>query len=170
MQTQEFYRYEDARGRVVIVDSLSAVPPAERATAERIELDSKPAVPLPAPGDSDTPDPPPLPGTTQLAELDDLGVHWPSFAVGFGSAVALALLFLALRKLSTPLGRVVLFVGGILLLVAIYLGWIRRSTGQSDSPFASPSAVIQDARRAVEEMNQRNKKQDEQLDEIMKQK
>lgn len=170
MQTQEFYRYKDARGHVVIVDSLSAVPRAERATAERIKLDSEPAIEVPVPRATETPRAAPLPTATQLAELEDLGVHWPSFAVGFGSAVGLALLFFGLRKLSTPLGRFVLFVGGVLLLVAFYLGWLRRSTGQSDSPFASPSAVIQDARRAVEEMNQRNKKQDQEIDEILKQK
>lgn len=168
MQTQEFYRYTDAEGRVVIVDSLSSVPRPFRATAERVKLDSKPSIEVPVPRSSGTPAPSPLPGSTQLAELDELGVHWPSFAVGFGSALLLGLLLFTIRKLGSPLGRVVLFVGGILLFVGLYLGWLRRSTGQTDALITSPSAVIQDARRAVEQMNRRNQKQDEQIEEALK--
>jgi hypothetical protein len=151
MQTQEFYRYRDAQGKIVIVDSLSRVPEAQRAKAERLTFSA--------------PKPSELPLTTKVR---DFTIDWPSFGVGFGSAALLALMLLGMRGFSSPLLRIVIFATGAALLAGAYLGLLRRTTGQSGSALASPSAMIDDARRAVDAVNRRNEQQKKQIDEILR--
>ena len=45
--------------------------------------------------------------------------------------------------------RVIIIGGGIVLLGGAYLGWMRRTTGQSRDAMASPSAIIDDAKAAM---------------------
>ena len=145
--SQFFYRYRTADGRTVVVDSLSQVPSSERGRVERIEL-----------------------GPSEPASASAFAEHvdWPSFAAGFGLALALAtvVLFLARGSLRWV---------GLLLLIAVlvggsgaYFGWLRRTTGQSSDAFASPSALINDAQRAVEKLKQRDSEQDRVIRDIQR--
>lgn len=152
MQGQEFFRYRDENGRVVIVDSLDRVPPEARARAERLTF-SAPSTP--------SIERPPLPGV-------DEPMHWQSFAAGFVSAVLIGVVLMALRRFRSPFVRVVLLAAGVALAAGAYLGWLRRTTGQSGDALGSPSAVIDDARKAVDSMNRRNEKQKQELDEILR--
>jgi hypothetical protein len=45
---------------------------------------------------------------------------------------------------------------------------IRKSTGQSDAVFASPSAMIDDARRAVDQAQRRQREQDQVIRDIQR--
>lgn len=149
--SQFFYRYRSADGRTVVVDSLSQVPSSERARVERIELG------------------PPAPASvSERASAFTERIDWPSFAAGFGLALALATVVLFLSRGSLR------WVGLLLLLAVLvggsgaYFGWLRRSTGQSSEAFASPSALIQDAQRAVEKMKQRDSEQDRMIRDIQR--
>jgi len=130
-----YYRFQDAQGRLHIVDSLANVPGPLRAHAERIELVA-----------------PSKQSTSWLS-----GTHWTSFGLGIGVAFLLVLVFVSMRRGSSALLRLGLVIGAIALLALAYLGWIRRQSGQSESVLASPSALIDDARRAVDQANQRNR-------------
>jgi hypothetical protein len=55
------------------------------------------------------------------------------------------------------------FAGLALLSIYGYLGWMRRSTGVTGAALASPSAVIQDAKSAVEKMNAHVRAQEAEL-------
>lgn len=144
-----FYRYHDASGRIVIVDSLSRVPAAERASAEALVLTPSADAGL---------------GGAAGALLREL--HVPSFIAGAGSALTLALLFFGLsRKLGHVL-RGALVLGAVALGAVGYLGWMRRTTGQSGDLLASPGALIDDARAAVDKMNQRSAEQQRVLKEL----
>ncbi|HEX3853381.1 MAG TPA: hypothetical protein VHW01_20595, partial [Polyangiaceae bacterium] len=47
-------------------------------------------------------------------------------------------------------------IGGVIVLLGgAYLGWMRRATGQSHDALASPTAIIDDAKEAVDKMNAR---------------
>lgn len=147
-QPQSFYRWVDAEGRLHVVSSLDAVPTAERARAEQVTLSADTA-------------------------LDKAGVVTPSpewrlepasFGLGFGAALLLSLLFRLLPNGWRTLSRVAIVLGVVTLLTGLYLGAIRRATGAKDtSALASPSALIEDAKAAVEKLNQRQKQQDEEL-------
>ena len=65
--------------------------------------------------------------------------------------------------------RLALVVGVGALLTGLYLSVLRGSTGgPSGGVLTSPSALIQDARGAVEQMNLRQKQQEEELRGIQK--
>jgi hypothetical protein len=145
-QAGVYYRFWDAQGRLHIVDSLAEVPAPLRARAERIELAALPHQPSPS----------------------HSGTHWTSFGLGVGAAL-LVLLFVSVRRGSGALLRLGLMIGAVALLALAYFGWIRRQSGQSESVLASPSALIDDARRAVDQANRRNREQEEALKEIERQ-
>lgn len=143
-----FYRYRDKSGRVVIVDSLARVPSSSRSTVE--------AIVAPAP-------------TTSIAALPETIVrdlHLPSFTAGAVTGVLVAVLLFVLLRMKTMLLRVVLL--GVLAALGggVYLGWVRRQAGQGGSLVASPAALIDDARSAVQKMNDRSREQQRALEEI----
>lgn len=145
-----YYRYRAADGRIVIVDSAGQIPADRREGAERIEFG-------PATGEATT-------STTALARRLD----WPSFAAGFGVALIFAAIVLVVRRGSLRwlgfLALLGLLVGGF----GAYLGFLRRSTGQATEIFASPSAVVDDARRAVEAVKRRERERDRVIEEIQR--
>lgn len=147
--SKTFYRYDTADGRTVITDSLSDLPAAERARVERITL-----APDHARAESVT--------TSKLA------VDWPSFAAGFAAAAVLVAIGWAITRGSLRWLAFVLLAGGALLGASAYLGLLRRSTGLGTSALATPSAVIDDARRAVEQAKQRQSEQDRLIQQIQK--
>lgn len=140
-----FYRYRDASGRIVIVDSLARVPAAERSSARAIELE-------------------PASGWSESWFARDL--HWPSFIAGASSAALAALLLVGLaRKLGRVL-RAALVLGAVALGGLAYFGWVRRTTGQSSDLLAAPGALIEDARARAELLTQRNREQQRLLKEL----
>ena len=145
---QTFYRFVDEKGRLHVVSSLDALPRDQRAGAERVELAPESALGrVPA-------------ATTERAWQLEPG----SFGLGFGAALLLSLLFRLLPGGWRSVTRVAVVLGISALLTGLYLGSIRRATGQAGgSALASPSALIEDAKSAVEKLNQRQKQQDEEL-------
>lgn len=143
-----FYRYKGPDGRIVVVDSLSEVPEAQRAHAEHLQYAEQRA---------------PFAIAAREWRFD-----WPSALVGFGIAILLGIMVLASRRGS----RVVLGFALVLVLMVAgtgaYLGLIRKSTGQGDSPLASPSALVDDARRAVDQAQQRRREQDQVIRDIQR--
>jgi hypothetical protein len=146
-----YYRYQGADGRIVIVDSLSQVPASSREHVERVDLDATTTASTPS---SDK---------TFVSQFDG-----PSFAAGFGLALLLATMVLLVRRGSLRWLGFLLVLGLLVGGFGAYLGWLRRSTGQSTAAFASPSAVINDARRAVETLQQRERERDRVIEEIQR--
>lgn len=155
-QPQAFYRWVDADGRLHVVSSLDAVPTAERAKAERVTLTGKTALGSDGPTATAT--------TATAATTSDWKLEPSSFALGFGAALLLSLLFRMLPNGWRSLSRVAVVLGIAALGTGLYLGAIRRTAGAKDGgALASPTALIEDAKAAVEKMNQRQKEQDEEL-------
>jgi hypothetical protein len=154
-RSEVYYRWIDAEGRLHVVSSVDDVPSAARAKAERLELNPETSRQMHSAGYPKAPAPPAF-------ELD-----FASFGVGFAAALCLALLFRLLPQSMRWMSRVVIVVclGG--LLVGAYLGLVRRQSGLGQDAFASPSAIVEDAKSAVEKMNLRQKRQDEELRRIM---
>jgi hypothetical protein len=152
-QTQSFYRFQDEQGRLHIVSSWDEVPAGERGKAAGVDLNSEQAVSHYQPPTPDVAAP---------------RVDWPSFALGFGAAllVGLTLKLVAGRGSGRWLWRLVLVAGVGLMLTGGYLGVVRRAAGVGGGAFAAPSALLQDAKTAVEQMNQRQKQQAEELRKI----
>lgn len=148
---QEFYRWEDREGRVHIASSLDDVPAAERARSERVALDGTAAATLPA---------------TQVGPSSTWKPDLPSAALGLIAGLVLALLLKLLPGKLRWVFSAVLFAVVALLLSFVYLGTIRRATGASDGLLATPSAMIQDAKNAVEQMNERQRRQAEELRQV----
>ncbi|MES1183625.1 MAG: DUF4124 domain-containing protein [Myxococcales bacterium] len=146
---QTFYRWVDAGGRVHIVSSLESVPQAERAKAAVVSLDPDAAPTVPR-----------LPSAGWRPD-------WVSFGVGFAVALVLAALFKVLPNGMRMATRVALVLGVAAVLTGLYLGVVRGSTGAPDAGgLTSPSALIDDAKSAVERMNLRQKQQEEELKQI----
>jgi len=143
-----YYRYRGPDGRIVIVDSTRQIPSDARERAERIEL-------RPAEGT-----------TTTFASARQL--DWPSFAAGFGVALIFAAILLVVRRGSLRwlgfLAVLGLLIGGF----GAYLGLLRRTTGVSSEMFASHTAVVADARRAVDAMKKHEREQQRVIEEIQR--
>jgi hypothetical protein len=150
-KTQAFYRWVDSEGRVHVVSSLDAVPVAERARVERVTLNGATAV--------------------NVEHRKEAAPAWQpepaSFALGFGAALVLSLIFRLLPNGWRGVTRVAVVLGVAVLLSALYLGAVRRATGVTGgSALAAPSALIEDAKAAVEKMQARQKQQEEELRKI----
>lgn len=143
-----FYRYRDPKGRVVIVDSLARVPSSARDSVESVTMEAPPTSVVALP-------------VTLARDL-----HVPSFAAGAGCALlASLLLFFALRAKGALL-RVVMLGALVALGAGAYFGWVRRTTGQDAALLESPAALIDDARSAVDKMNERVREQERVLREL----
>jgi hypothetical protein len=144
-----FHRYRDAQGREVIVDSLSKVPSSARRGTESITLA------------------PPVQGPSQLSpESLVRELHWPSFAVGAACALALAGVLFGRRLALGFAARTGLVIGLLALAAGAYFGWAHRMVNPGGALLASPDALIQDARDAVQKMNARGREQQRTLDEL----
>ena len=144
-----FYRYHASDGRVVIVDSVERIPSADRARAERVELEAT---------------------STRYPLASEVVTHmdWPSFATGFGVALAIAALLSFFGRGSSRLLGFLVVAAVIVAGAGAYFGLLRRATGQSDAAFAGPGAIIDDARRAVEKANQHGRDQEKMIDQIQR--
>ena len=138
-----FYRYHTRDGRIAIVD--------ERSGAERVELE--------APSLASR-----YPVVSQVATHMD----WPSFATGFGVALGIAALISFVGRGSTRLLGFLVVAAIVVAGSGAYFGMLRRTTGQSNATFATPSAIIDDAKRAVEKANQRQRDQEKLIEDIQR--
>jgi hypothetical protein len=145
-KTEVYYRWTDSDGRLHIVSSLDAVPVGARAKVERLELG--------------VPEPPSVVERASTASASN-PVLWLVLAAGGGAVLLVASRFMpqGLRWLA-KLGAFALVAA---LLGGLYLGALRRSVGSSSGLLASPSAIIDDTKRAVEKINQSQKQRDEEL-------
>lgn len=145
-RTEVYYRWTDSAGRVHVVSSLDDVPVAVRSKVERLEL----GVPKPASVVEQV-----------SAASSSSPVPWLVLAAIGGVVLLLASRFMpsGLRWL----GKLGAFALVAALLGGLYLGALRRSVGSSSSLLASPSAIIDDTKRAVEKINQSQKAREEEL-------
>lgn len=141
-----FYKFQDASGRLHVVDSINDVPQANRAHATCVEY---------------------APESSSIAQL--LGARgtngWTMFGLGFAAALLVAFAVTRLPGSMRFLARMAIVVGLVALLGGAYLGWIRRQSGQSSDAFTSPSALIEDAKSAVAKMNARTRAEQAELKE-----
>jgi len=145
-RTEVYYRWTDGDGRVHLVTSLDAVPVAIRPRVERLELG--------------VPDPPTVAERARSVASNDTGTL---LLIGAGVGVALIVASRFLPHGLRWLAKLGAFAIVAALLGGLYLGMLRRSTGSSSSLLATPSAIIDDTKRAVEKINQRQKAQEEEL-------
>jgi hypothetical protein len=75
--------------------------------------------------------------------------------LGFVAALLVTFLFRRVPGIMRLVLRMSIIGGVIVLLGGAYLGWMRRATGQSHDALASPTAIIDDAKEAVDKMNAR---------------
>lgn len=148
-----FYRFQDASGRVHLVDSIDSVPSALRSRAACIEYPAEPAGLASALTHG---------GSSAVSSLSP----YQTFALGFGAALVVAFVFSRLPGTLRLFLRLAIVGGLVALLAGAYFGWMRRTTQQSDSMLAGPGALIGDAKRAVDQMNARMRAQQAELKEI----
>ncbi len=150
----DYFSYTDGNGTEVIVQHLHEVPPQYRSHAKHIDL-SKPAFEL---RDQNSQVIPArhsglcLPGQSSC-------LHWPSVAVGAGSALLLGLVLVLVLRRASRLVRILVGLGAIIALSAAYLGYIRYRAGLSGPGLAGPGDLLEDARKAVKAVNRRNAEQ-----------
>jgi hypothetical protein len=146
-RTEVYYRWTDSGGRVHLVSSLDAVPAAVRPRVERLELGVRAA--------------PSVVERAGAAVTSGGSASWLLLAAGLGVVLIAASRFMphGLRWLA----KVGVFALVAALLGGLYLGALRRSTGTGDSLLATPSAIIDDTKQAVEKINQRQMQQQEEL-------
>jgi hypothetical protein len=143
-----FFRFTDQSGRVHIVDSLDLVPQAARGAAERVRYGEETA-------------------QNRLPTVPNLA-GWQIFALGMGTALLIGLLFRRLPGLLGTLIRVAIVAGVLVLASGAYFGFIRQTTQQSGggAALATPGALIDDAKSAVDKMNAGMRAQQAELKEI----
>jgi uncharacterized membrane protein (Fun14 family) len=139
---QVFYRYTSPDGRLVITDT----PPGG-------------AGPAGGPSEVVVLEPPPPKSVLSGLEMRSL---WVGVVLGILAGFLLSWALRVVPRIGRFLiGAAVLAVGAL-----AYLGWIRRSTGLSQDLAATPQALVDDAKRAVEKMNARIREQDEELKKV----
>jgi hypothetical protein len=170
---QTFYTYEGPDGRVQLVDSLEKLPAEVRPKAKRTFFsghgstgqDTLGALLTGEAGTRET-------ASSAQAPASLTFLHVPSFALGVAAGLGV---FFIVRWLSSPsetsFGKrlvlsLVLAAGLVAVLSSLYLGWLRRSTGQTDGLIATPTEVIDDAKRTMQLVEERRKAQQKQLDEL----
>jgi uncharacterized membrane protein (Fun14 family) len=136
---QVFYRYVNPEGRLVITDAPPGGPAPGGGPADVVVLE-------------------PPPPKSIMSGLDTRSL-WVGVALGVVGGFTLSWLLRVIPRV----GRLV--VGAAILVVGAlaYLGWMRRSAGLSQDLAATPQALVDDAKRAVEKMNARMHQQDEEL-------
>lgn len=159
-----FYRYETADGKTVIVDSKSKLPQELREVAEHVK--ELPPAPVAAPSaTAETTEL--LPAVGDVSIPKGFGSVDPaSFGLGFGSAALLMAVVFLIAKGSRLVLKVIIGVALIALVASAYLGLLRRSTGQGGGVLATPDQIVDDAKKAVKAAEERQRKQQEMLDEL----
>jgi hypothetical protein len=166
-----YYRYESPDGRVVLVDDLAKLPVDVRDKAQRMDHGA-----TATPGTlhdvltNSTRNPLTTSPSVESPALGFGSLHLPSFAVGVlgGLGMAMVVAWLAKSSSSSFLKRVLVMlclttVMG-LVLSSLYLGWLRKSAGLGDNLLATPTELVDDAKRTMERVKEQRRQQQEQLD------
>ena len=140
---QVFYKYTGPDGRLVITDSPPTGAPVGSGPADVVVLE-----------------PPPPKSVLSGLEMRSL---WLGVVIGVAAAV---LLSWVIRIMPKMVGRILLGAAAAAIIGLGYLGWMRRSAGLSQDLTATPQALVDDAKRAVEQMNARMRQQDEEIKKI----
>ena len=151
-QAPRYYRFLDSTGRIHLVDSIDSVPQALRARAECIQYSGSEQ----------------SSAVSRVKALVPQGASgWQTFGLGFVTAVIAVLVFKRLPGTFRIFLRLAIAFGVVALLGGLYLGYIRRMTQPSSTDtLATPGALIDDAKQAVDQLNARMKAQQEELKEI----
>lgn len=150
-QEQTFYRWVDSGGRVHIVSSLDSIPAAERGKASIVQLDAATATH----------------GEYEAPSVLSWRPDWLSFGAGFGAAVVLLVVYQLLPSSLRGVWRMAVVLALAAGMAGAYLGLVRGSTtAPGGAALSSPGALIDDAKSAVQRMNQRQAEQEQQLREI----
>ncbi len=170
-----FFRYEDAHGRAHMVDSLEAVPKPLRKNATRIQMsapDGQSSL-----GDKLDDVASDLAGRAELQVYKATEIthgalnrtpvgswlHAPTVGGGLGALLGVGLLFLLWRRRGGLWLRLLLGFVSVGLLGGAYLGWVRGQAGLGGDTLTSPQVLIEDAQRAVERVNERQRASEESL-------
>lgn len=145
-RTEQYYRFVDASGHVYIASSREALPAGAQGKAELVELD-----------------PAAIKKEHLLGGPAPFRVDGWSFASGAAAALLLMLIFRMLPGGMRQVSKLALMAALGALGVGLYFGYLRQSTGAGTGAFASPSALIEDAKGAVEKMQQRQREQEAEL-------
>jgi hypothetical protein len=166
-QPKKYYQYEASDGRVHLVDSVDKLPPEARSKAAPVELPAH--SPLSAGPGANPVDPSATTATVGDSVAGALKtIDATSFALGFGVAAIVLTLLYKLTEGSRFIPKLVLGLAAVALMTSLYLGYLRRTTGQSDTPLAGPAELVNDARKAVKTMEDRQAEQQRLLDEIVR--
>ncbi len=173
MPGQTFYQYLDASGGVHLVDQLEKVPLHLQEKARKIELPAEEAAALKeALGTFERLEERLGKETSQLegqvrALTDGREVEPVSFGLGFLSALLLSgLLWLVKGTAKLALKLALLALLGV-LLAGLYFGYVRRSAGLSESVLSDPRDLVEDAQRAADRLDARQKSAEKVLREVV---
>jgi len=166
-----FYVYTDGRGTQHIVDSAKLVPKKHRKSAKKWMMEGTgPSVRKIkhelSTALSKTAETVGIASPTESEAAESQGFHTPSFLLGAILASALFLASYVLRRNSSPLLKAVILVIVVGIAGGAYFGWVRRQAGIDSSATASPVAVVNDAREAVEKLEGRMQKEQKLLEAI----
>ncbi|MEQ9497016.1 MAG: hypothetical protein RIT81_09155 [Deltaproteobacteria bacterium] len=168
----DLFSFEDGDGHTLIADSLEAIPAKFRKVAKKIdekdaakvvaELKEK-AVAAKKGGLAKAKQAQREVGDV-VPFVKDLDI--PSMMFGVG----LTLVFVFVLSVMRRTGRVLAKIGLVLLIVAFvagsYFAWIRRVAGLGDTKLSSPTAMIDDAKKAAKQMQDKLEAQQRILEKI----
>lgn len=169
------YRYPDAAGQWVYVNDLSLVPEGSRGKAETFSM--SPEAP-PAAKKKKKKAPKESAADEALATARALGrqgrdaaegvqrevgdvlpfvkdLDLPSLAVGFALALVMVLGLQLVRRTGRLLLKLGLVAAIFVLVAGAYFGWLRRAAGLSGGALSNPKTLVDDARKAADQMQDR---------------
>lgn len=82
----------------------------------------------------------------------------PSVAVGFAGALLVWVASSMLRRTGRLLFKVGAFALVVALVAGAYFGWLRRAAGLGEGRLSTPKAIVDDARKAADDMQDRLQK------------
>jgi hypothetical protein len=168
----DLFSFVDDDGHTLIADSLEAIPKKYREIAKEVSVkDAKKTVAslekkLVAAKDRGL-----VEAKKAQREVGDVvpfvkDLDIPSVIFGVALAVVVSFVLSLFRRTGKTLAK----VGMVLLIVALvagsYFAWIRRVAGLGDTKIASPTAMIEDARKAAKQMQKKLDAQQELLKKI----
>jgi hypothetical protein len=145
MMADDIFRYTDSAGRVVYTNEPEAVPAAQRATLEAVDMDA-------------LVHPPWIPDAVG-------GVHLASAALGATVAIIVFVLLPRLRR-ARWVARVVAGVAAIVLVGGLYFGWVMRTALGTGGMIASPTEALEEARRTLGEARESAQQRERAIDKL----
>lgn len=154
------YRYQDAEGRIHFVDEVDKIPGRFQPSAERVDLTRGSAW-----ASEST-------RTVEYAPREEgiagfaRSIDPPSMGVGLAIGLVLAFLRSLVRGSGGWLIRAGLLAAVVVLLTGAYLGWLRRTAGKGEGFVATPAEMVEEARKAGLQLEQRLQHHKEMLERL----